>query len=141
MGKLKIQEVGKRIAATGMTQREFAANSHIPASTLNTWLAYGRNLKFKNAVKLAVALNCKVEDISNYKTATQEDYQTASVELLNADSDRIFPEGINEPPWEEFVEDFRKRALSGILKMEIDSEAKIKVMTFLDDLPALENGK
>lgn len=115
MGKLKIQEVNKRIVATGMTQREFAAYSHIPASTLNTWLAYERNLKFKNAVKLAVALNCKVEDISNYKSLAERHTETLTIQSDAVEAYRIeLAEAIMNSP--EFNTAIKLKIISLIIK-------------------------
>lgn len=64
MIRLREQKVRQIIAQTGLSVRAWGEQYGFSQGTLSNWLSGARNIKPKSLLKLASALNCEPEDIS-----------------------------------------------------------------------------
>lgn len=64
MIRLREQKVRQLIAKTGLSVKAWGDLNGFAQTTLSNWITGARNIKPKSLEKLADALNCKPEDIS-----------------------------------------------------------------------------
>lgn len=149
----------------GLTQGELGVKLGVSKQMVSKWEKGKLFIDPKHWEKLTEILNVSAENLfnnnPNYKPMIK---MRKDADILNADLAKICPDGSSELSArmgfikalsdEEFyelahaherglitiedIEDFRKRVLAGILDVPIDSEAKIKVMKFITELPTFE---
>lgn len=64
MLRLKEKEIRSRIAATGDSVRAWGGKHGFPQTSLSHWITGTRNIKRGNLERLAAALRCNPDDIS-----------------------------------------------------------------------------
>lgn len=64
MRRLIEEKVKERIEITGLSVNAWGQKHGFPQGSLSNWIKGTRNIKYSNLLRLAEALNCKPEDIS-----------------------------------------------------------------------------
>jgi DNA-binding Xre family transcriptional regulator len=64
MLRLKEQTIRRKIAETGHSVKSWGEKHGFVQGTLSGWITGARNIKLSNLIKLAEALQCEPEDIS-----------------------------------------------------------------------------
>ena len=80
MLKLKKKEVQNRIARTGLSVTQFAADHGFRQSTLASWITGARNPKRNNIFELADALHCQPEEIAEIVCVMDDSEETVTDE-------------------------------------------------------------
>lgn len=67
MIKVLKSKIKIRLVELGITQQELADEFGVSKQTLNAWVTGRVNMTLDNAFKLAKRLDCKVDDLFEYK--------------------------------------------------------------------------